>query len=252
MNIIKPSSPMWSKPNERSKLETECLFGEKIQIVEIYKNRWVYGELLTDNYKGWIKKNDLGKLSFATHRIIANRSFYFEEKDIKSNCINYLPLGSQLHVKKITKKWAHIETIYNNHIKTVFVPSIHVVDINRKFVDWVMIAENLLNTPYKWGGRDSVGLDCSSLLQLSYQTYGQKIPRNSSDQFRLNKRIITNQTELKRGFVVFWKGHVGIMVDNTNCIHANAFHMRTVIEPLSEIIIRLGKKNEILKIMDFN
>ena len=97
-----------------------------------------------------------------------------------------------------------------------------------------------------------MGLDCSALLQLSYQTYGENIPRNSIDQSLLSKEIIDGKESLKRGFSIFWKGHVGIMVDETYCIHANAFHMEVSKEPLVNILERVGKNNPIIKIMNFN
>ena len=97
-----------------------------------------------------------------------------------------------------------------------------------------------------------MGLDCSALLQLSYQTYGKNIPRNSTDQLLLNKETIKNNETLKRGFTIFWKGHVGIMIDETHCIHANAFHMEVSKEPLVNILERAGKNNPIIKIMNFN
>ena len=73
MNIIQPSSPIWTKPNENSQLETEALFGESVEILETYKKKWVFCKLLTDNYLGWMRKEDLGKLNPTTHRIISNR-----------------------------------------------------------------------------------------------------------------------------------------------------------------------------------
>ena len=97
-----------------------------------------------------------------------------------------------------------------------------------------------------------MGLDCSALLQLSYQTYGENIPRNSNDQAMINKEVIDNYNFLERGFVVFWNGHVAIMTDELNCIHANAYHMEVSIEPLEKIVERAHKKNPIIKIMNFN
>ena len=102
------------------------------------------------------------------------------------------------------------------------------------------------------GGRDTIGIDCSALLQLSYQTYGENIPRNTSQQVKLKKKRIKDINNLKRGCVIFWKGHVGIMIDKFKCIHANAFHMQTKIEPLNQIINRMGKDFDITKMMDFN
>ena len=97
-----------------------------------------------------------------------------------------------------------------------------------------------------------MGIDCSALLQLSYETFGQNIPRNTIEQVNLNKEIITDINKLDRGSVIFWKGHVGIMVNTSHCIHANAFHMTTVVEPLKTIILRMGEKDPIIKMMNFN
>lgn len=251
MNIVKPSSPMKAEPIETSELETECLFGETVEVLDSHLE-WLYCKLLTDNYYGWIKKNDLGYFRSITHRVVSKRSFLFNNKNAKSNCINYLPLGAQLSVKIIEDNWAKISLSINDNDQIAFIPSNHIVTIDNKVKDWVLIAERLLGTPYKWGGRDSIGLDCSALLQLSYQTYGQNIPRNTIDQSTLKKEIITDTNKLDRGFVVFWKGHVGIMVDKLNCIHANAFHMETSKEPLNDILVRMGKENQVVKIMNFN
>ena len=251
MNIIKSSTSMRSNPTETSSLETECLFGERLQVLDKHQD-WIFCKLLTDNYCGWIKKDCVGYFKAQTHRVLSIRSFIFNKKNIKSNCIYYLPLGSKLHVKKIDSEWAEICLSDKYNYKTAYVPSKHIVRINEKVKDWVTIAEQLIGTPYKWGGRDSIGIDCSALIQLSYEAYGQNIPRNTKDQININKENITDLNKLERGCVVFWHGHVGVMVDKSNCLHANAFHMKIVIEPLNEILIRMGKTYEIIKIINFN
>lgn len=251
MKIIKPSAPMRSEPDKFSELETECLFGESIEVLD--KNlEWYYCRLLTDNYCGWVQKKNTGKMISPSHRVIANRTYMFKEDNIKSVCINYLPLGAQVHVKDINKKWAKIVLFDKFHLEFAYIPSNHIIEINNRVNNWVGIAEKLIGTPYIWGGRNSIGLDCSALLQLSYQTYGENIPRNSVDQCLLKKEIVNNHEKLKRGFVVFWNGHVGIMVDELNCIHANAFHMEVSKELLADIIERSSKEDPVIKIMNFN
>ena len=250
MNIINSSVFMKSEPTETSPLETECLFGEKVEILDESLD-WVYCKLNTDSYHGWVKKEGLGKTENPTHRVIANRSFVYVDKNIKSNYLLYLPLGAQLVVDNIQSEWAEI-SLYNNKIQFGYVPKKHIVNLDHKVKDWVAISELSLGTPYKWGGRDTIGIDCSALLQLSYQTYGEDIPRNTSQQVKLKKKHIRNVDDLKRGCVVFWKGHVGIMIDKFNCIHANAFHMQPKIEPLNQIVNRIGKELNITKMMDFN
>jgi len=241
---------MKSDPTETSLLETERLFGEAVEILDETLD-WVYCKLNTDKYCGWVKKENLGKTENPTHRVIINRTFVYVDKNPKSNQLLYLPLGAQLVVNNIQSKWTEI-SLYNDKSQVGYVPSNHIVSLDHKVEDWVAIAELFLGTPYKWGGRDTIGIDCSALLQLSYQTYGENIPRNTSQQVKLKKKCIKDIEDLKRGCVVFWKGHVGIMIDKFNCIHANAFHMQTKIEPLNQIINRIGEDFGITKMMDFN
>ena len=250
MNIINSSAFMKSEPSDTSPLETECLFGEKVEIIDESLD-WFFCRLNTDNYCGWVKKKDLGKLVNPTHRVLAPRSFVYVDKNLKSNCLLYLPLGSKLLVNNIESEWAQV-SLQTKETEIGYVPSCHIVSLNHKVRDWVSIAELLVGTPYKWGGRDTIGIDCSALLQLSYQTYGKDIPRNTSEQIKLKNNNIRDIDDLKRGCVVFWEGHVGIMVNQLNCVHANAFHMQTKIEPLSNIIKRMGKYLKIIKMMDFN
>ena len=250
MNIINSSMPMKSEPTDTSPLETECLFGETVEILDESLD-WVYCKLNTDGYQGWVKKKGLGKTNNPTHRVLANRSFVYEDKNPKSNCLFYLPLGSQLVIDNIQSDWTEI-SLCNHSSQVGYVPSKHIVSLDHTVKDWVAIAELFEGTPYKWGGRDTIGLDCSALLQLSYQAYGENIPRNTSQQVKLKKKHIRDVNNLKRGCAVFWKGHVGIMIDKINCVHANAFHMETKIEPLNQIINRAGKELNITKMMDFN
>lgn len=251
MNVITPSASMKLKPNDLSLLETECLFGETVKILKEEKN-WIYGKLLTDNYLGWINKNCLNYLDKPTHRVLSTRSYIFNEKNVKSNYINYLPLGSKLKVINIDVEWAEIKLSSKHEFNTGYVPVKHIVDINNKVEDWVSIAEELIGIPYKWGGRDTIGLDCSALVQLSYETYGYCIPRDTNEQIKIDREVVLDLNELVRGCVIFWNGHVGIMVDRENCLHANAFHMKTVVEPLSNILARMGGKDKIIKMMNFN
>jgi cell wall-associated NlpC family hydrolase len=161
-------------------------------------------------------------------------------------------MGAKILVENIKSDWAEISLYYNNKIQTGYVPTKHIVKLHHKVKDWVEVAQLLEGTPYKWGGRDTIGLDCSALLQLSYQTYGETIPRNTSQQIQLKKKNIKNINDLKRGCVIFWKGHVGIMIDSLNCIHANTFHMKTKTEPLFQIIGRIDEDFNVIKMMDFN
>lgn len=251
MNIIKSSVFMKSNPTQTASLETECLFGETVDVLKIAGD-WIYCKLNSDNYCGWIMKNGLGKLKKTTHRISVKRSFVYIDKNPKSNCLFYLPLGAKLSIENIKSNWAEIVLFKNKKTQIGYVPASHIVELNHKVKDWVTTAQQLDGTPYKWGGRDSIGIDCSALLQLSYETYGFSLPRNTSQQVKTERKKVEKLKDLKRGCVIFWEGHVAIMIDNKNCIHANAFHMSTKTEPLIEIIKRAGNNSKIIKMMDFN
>ena len=237
------------KPCETSSLETECLFGEIVEILDTSIG-WCYCKLTTDKYLGWVKKKDLGYLPIATHRVVSLRSFLYSQMDIKSSIINYVPLGAKLHIKDIINDWG-IVSLSKDSNDIAYIPKNDIKKLGDIIDDWVKIAESCIFTPYKWGGRDTVGIDCSALLQLSYQNYGSNIPRNSKDQSNLIKPEIKDSDNLERGCVIFWDGHVAIMINNSSCIHANAYHMKTVVEPLDVIKNRM-KNEQISKIMNFN
>ena len=137
MNIIKPSIPMRSNPDSNSNLETECLFGETITILDSYLD-WYYCTLLTDNYCGWVQKIYLGQIVESSHRVISNRSYLFKSNDVKSGCINYLPLGSQICVEDFDDFWAKVYVgNYKNH-KFAYIPSKHIIKNGEKIYQRVI------------------------------------------------------------------------------------------------------------------
>jgi cell wall-associated NlpC family hydrolase len=117
------------------------------------------------------------------------------------------------------------------------VPFKHIVNINHIVNDWVTVAEQFLNVPYRWGGRDSIGVDCSALIQLSLETVGIIFPRDTKFQILENYEK-TTVNNIKRGSIVFWEGHTGVMTDKKNFLHSNSFHMKTIIEPFKEVFKR--------------
>lgn len=251
MNIITSSAYMKSKPTFESLLETECLFGETVEILDVYLD-WVYCKLSTDKYCGWIKRENLGQINTITHRVINVRTFVYKEPSEKSIFLLYLPMGSRLRIEETNSSWAKTCFFIGDKMQIGYVPKNHIIKIEDTILDWVLSAEQLEGIPYRWGGRDTIGIDCSALLQLSYQTYGQTIPRNTSEQVKIKKTELKKIGDLHRGCVVFWEGHVGIMIDEENCIHANAYHMKIVTEPLINIANRMAKGQDIIKIMNFN
>lgn len=112
--------------------------------------------------------------------------------------------------------------------------------------DFVAVAERFLHVPYLWGGRTSLGLDCSALVQLSLAAAGMAAPRDSDLQEReLGEALAYDDSldGLSRGDLVFWKGHVGIMTDPDTLLHATAFTMSVIREPLRPARDRILARN---------
>ncbi len=233
------STPMFIKPKKNSSLETECLFGEKVLVKEKFKN-WVFCQLTTDNYKGWLKLKDLSIPFKTTHHVIAPRIMVTKNSNIKSTNLGYLSLGSLVSVKEVFDDWAMIDFNFVSEGGVGFIHKSQLLRKNEKMRDWVSVSEEMINIPYKWGGRDTIGLDCSALVQLSLNASRIFLPRNTSEQINSKyfKEITLNQ--ITRGCLIFWDGHVAIAINETNIIHANAYHMKVQIEKLSHAINRLG------------
>ena len=219
---------------------SEGLFGERFQVVQT-KEAFVYGKLLSDNYEGWIKKSDLSVEKKVTHRVSKLRTFVYEKKDIKSNIILTLPFGSNINVESSDHKWSKINFL-NFKSSVGFLLSNAISSLGHQIDDWVTTAEMFINTPYKWGGRNSIGMDCSALLQMSLLSSGIQFPRDTSDQILSSQIIEITRNQVARGSLVYWKGHCAIFTDKINIIHSNAFHMNVKIEPFDLVSNRIKKE----------
>ena len=175
--------------------------------------------------------------SSARHRRIVSRrrrTFAFPGPSIKLPPVETLVLGSALAVMRedgafaITREGWHL-------------PKPHLAAIGHREPDFVATAERFLGTPYLWGGKSSFGIDCSGLVQVSLNAAGIGCPRDSDmQQDGLGRELsISESKQLKRGDLLFWKGHVAIARDADTIVHANAFHMATVIETTRDAIARI-------------
>jgi cell wall-associated NlpC family hydrolase len=242
MRVVAPNAALRSAPSHSASLGTEAICGEPVTVFETNADGWSWAQLKTDRYVGWMRNEALAALGAApTHKVSAIRTFVFEKPDIKSTPLEALPLGAQVTViGEAEDKNARYALIAPEGAIVVQ----HLLPVGSFESDWVAVAERFLGVPYLWGGKTSLGIDCSGLLQIALGACGIAAPRDSDmQQAALGAPLPhTGPLPLRRGDLVFWPGHVGIMRDGASLLHANAHHMAVVIEPLCEAIRRIAAR----------
>jgi len=246
--VISPVAPLHRKSSARSPLETQLLVGERFDVFEI-KGRWAWGQAISPirgsrikGYVGYVNLKYLAALKMrSTHVISALKAPVFSRADIKSHIIEFLPMGG--HVTQRGQEGPMIQIgaggfVHENHLRSVK----ELPETN----DFVDITEMYLGLPYVWGGISTDGLDCSGLVLACLRAIGLDGPRDTDLQEKaLGDLIIPTGglRGLKRGDLVFWKGHVGIMQTAGRMIHANAHHMMVASEPLKAAARRISESS---------
>jgi hypothetical protein len=211
---------------------TQLLHGERFQVLD-QRAGWAWGYCAHDHYVGYVQQDALAAPITPTHRA-AWPLLVFTRPDIKSPVVMKLPLGGSLS-GEMAGDFLALAT-------GGFVHQRHILPVEAAEQDAVSVAERLLGTPYRWGGRGDAGLDCSGLVQIALAACGVMAPRDT-DQQRASAAMggeIDPAGPLERGDAVFFPGHVGLMVDGERLIHANAHWMRVTVEPLADVIARLS------------
>jgi cell wall-associated NlpC family hydrolase len=230
-------------------LDTQALRGELVTIYDRNDEGWAWGQLNSDGYVGWISDLALYPPGPApTHKVSALRTFAFPGPSIKIPPMDTLPLGTQLSIAKMTDSFA---VASNGH----HIPKQHVAELTFVEPDFVAVAERFVGTPYLWGGKSSLGIDCSGLVQIALTAAGTGCPRDSDMQESgLGRALSQGEMQtLKRGDLIFWNGHVAIVRDADTIVHANAHHMMTAIENTKGAIARIattGSKVTSIKRLD--
>jgi hypothetical protein len=234
--VVAPQAPVRREPRPDAGLATEALKGERVMIYESTEEGWSWGQLTTDGYVGWLPSEALREPGAApTHRVTAIRTLAFPGPSIKLPPVEALSLGSMLAIARIEEPFAI--TAANE-----YVPLRHLASVDTAEPDFVAVAEQLIGVPYLWGGKTSFGLDCSALVQLSLNACGRTCPRDSDMQetsVGSSVEVERDLSNLRRGDLIFWEGHVAIVRDASTLVHANAFHMAVAIEPTADAIARI-------------
>jgi cell wall-associated NlpC family hydrolase len=236
--ILRASLPVRRAADATLGLETEALFGETLKVYDD-ANGWSWVQLDRDDYVGYVPSDALtrGSMIKTSHRVHTLGTFLYPRPDIKSPPIMHLAMNSLVAVSGGDDRFVELTT-------GGFIVSRHLTPLDRPARDFADVAERFITTPYLWGGRTRIGIDCSGLVQTALQSAGIAAPRDSDMQqaeLGADVEIKPDFDGVQRGDLIFWKGHVGIMTDSILMVHANAHHMMVAIETLPEAASRIAK-----------
>lgn len=224
-----PLAPMTATPDGEAATVTHLLLGERFDAYEA-NGMWAWGQA-EDGYVGYVPDACLAPPGPApTHRIAALQAPVYPEPSIRSRPMTALPFGARMR--------GAVEGGFLQLEDGGFLCAQHVADAASVEPDWVATALRFLGAPYLWGGKSAAGVDCSGLVQLARQAAGFACPRDSDMQAAEGAGVTPEA--LRRGDLVFWRGHVGIMLDRRRLLHATGHAMAVVVEPLKAVSARVA------------
>jgi len=249
-----PLAPVRAAPSYSAMYTSEALYGEKVSLLKA-KGDWVFISQQQDGYQGYIHAGALqscetqeGKSIYSpTHWISQSSTLLFKNADLKSPVIHRIPFASELSLTTLP------DSSFSQTSCGFFVWSDHCLPVNKPInIDPLTLAKDyFLGMPYLWGGRSPAGADCSGLIQLLARSQGLSIPRDSGDQESFLKHQIPWDKRQSMD-IVYWPGHTGILLDANTLLHATAFSLSCIIEPLADVVLRAGEASSVRRLFTFS
>ena len=234
--VAEPVAALRPRPETACGIDTELLLGETVSVFE-RRDGWAWVKAEADGYVGYLPEAALAAPLVPTHHVIAPRSFIYPGPDLRLSGQRAVSMGSRLTVTGETETRG---TRYLTLADGGAVVAAHCLPLGQfSSGDPLDIAARFLETPYLWGGRSGFGIDCSGLVQMAMAMTGRTCPRESDMQEVFFTREI-GRADLRRGDLVFWKGHVGWMEDARTLLHANGHTMTVARENFDRAVERIG------------
>lgn len=209
--------------------DRQLLWGEAVTVIDRHEG-WAFLRAAKDGYCGYLRETDLGPAEEPTHWIATPGSHLYEAPRVQAHELAALSMGARVRVTRQAGAWA--ETPQG------FVPATHLKPLGQYRSDPATVAQGFLNTPYLWGGNARAGLDCSGLAQIAFAACGLALPGDSDMQSACGETV-REGAPLHRNDLLFWRGHVAIVLSETRMIHATAAFMAVVEEEIDPAILRI-------------
>jgi cell wall-associated NlpC family hydrolase len=232
--VVAPLVDVRGAPCGAASQTTQALMGEAAAVFEV-ANGWAWCQFERDGYVGYVPADALAEGHVQpTHQVAMPSTFLYPAADLKTAPYAAVYMNTPLAVVEAGEKWSRVADgryVFTRHLRP----------FDAVAAEPAAVAVLFEHTPYLWGGRTQLGLDCSGLVQTAFQACGRACPRDTDMMEReLGQPLAFDAAVLQRGDLVFWKGHIGMMLDGERLIHANGHHMMTVIEPLSSALERIA------------
>ena len=238
--VVAPVAPVSATPDGAAEMTTQLLWGERFDAYE-EEGLWAWGQAQRDGYVGYVPRTCLDSPLEAapTHRVAALSAPVWPLPDFKARPGGHIPYGAHVSVA---------ETVAGNQAEYAalsgggLVAAVHLSPLDAPSTDWAGEAARFRGAPYLWGGRSALGIDCSALVQLALEAAGVDCPRDTDMQVDALGPACAEGTPPARGDMIFWAGHVGVMLDAETLLHANIHHMAVAAEPLAEAAARISAR----------
>jgi len=217
------------KPSSKSEVVTQMIYGDSFSVSKKTK-KWLKIKINEDNYKGYIKNKKYSKFLKPTHKVNTLKAkIYKLPNKIK---INEISFGSKIKVVAINSNFYKFSNGWINK-KDVKLISYKEKDPFKK----ITIFKNI---KYKWGGKSFKGIDCSALIQIFLNFNNKFCPRDAKDQVKYFKKNIKFKN-IKRNDIIYWKGHVAVVLSNKKLIHSYGPMKKTLIMDINKTIKKIEK-----------